>query len=119
MPEVTADESQLSLVFQNLIGNAIKFRSEPTPRIEVAASRHNGSWQFEVKDNGIGIDERHRERIFTMFHRLHPRALYPGNGIGLAICKRILEGHGGRIWVESSPGAGSTFFFTLPEEQAS
>jgi PAS domain S-box-containing protein len=118
LPEVVADESQLSMVFQNLIGNAIKFRAGVSPQIHVAAHRLNGGWQFEIKDNGIGIDEKHRERIFTMFHRLHPRSVYPGNGIGLAICKRILEGHGGRIWVESKPGAGSTFYFTLPEESA-
>jgi PAS domain S-box-containing protein len=116
LPEVVADESQLSMVFQNLIGNAIKFRGGAAPKIEVHANHKNGSWLFEVKDNGIGIDAKHRERIFTMFHRLNPRSVYPGNGIGLAICKRILEGHGGRIWVESTPGAGSTFYFTLPEE---
>jgi PAS domain S-box-containing protein len=117
LPEVTADEGQLSMVFQNLIGNAIKFRAGTEPTIRVNASKENGFWRFEVKDNGIGIDPKHRERIFTMFHRLHPRAVYPGNGIGLAICKRILEGHGGRIWVESNPGEGSSFYFTIPEEQ--
>src|SRR6185295_9413546 len=90
LPEVTADESQLSMVFQNLIGNAIKFRSGPGPKIHVNATRDQGWWRFEVKDIGFGIDEKHRERIFTMFQRLHPRSVYPGNGIGLAICKRIL-----------------------------
>jgi PAS domain S-box-containing protein len=117
LPEVTADEAQLSMVFQNLVGNAIKFRSGPGPKIQVRSERQPGFWQFAVQDNGIGIDEKHRERIFTMFQRLHPRSVYPGNGIGLAICKRIVEGHGGRIWVESAPGQGSTFYFTLPEEQ--
>jgi len=116
LPEVTADEAQLALVFQNLIGNAIKFRVPGTPPVvEVKAERQDGHWLFEVKDNGIGIDPKHREKIFTMFQRLHPRSVYPGNGIGLAICKRILERHNGRIWVESSPGAGTTFYFTIPD----
>jgi light-regulated signal transduction histidine kinase (bacteriophytochrome) len=116
LPEVTADESQLALVFQNLIGNAIKFRAPGTPPlVEVKAAREDGRWRFQVSDNGIGIDPRHREKIFTMFQRLHPRSVYAGNGIGLAICKRILERHNGRIWVESKPGAGTTFYFTIPD----
>ncbi|HYE62611.1 MAG TPA: PAS domain S-box protein [Phycisphaerales bacterium] len=116
LPEVTADESQLALVFQNLIGNAIKFRAKDTPPIvEVKAAREDGKWRFEVSDNGIGIDPKYREKIFTMFQRLHPRSVYPGNGIGLAICKRILERHNGKIWVESQPGAGTTFYFTIPD----
>jgi PAS domain S-box-containing protein len=116
LPQVTADEAQLALVFQNLIGNAIKFRAPGTPPIvEVKAAREEGAWLFQVRDNGIGIDPKHSEKIFTMFQRLHPRSIYPGNGIGLAICKRILERHNGRIWVESTPGAGTTFYFTIPD----
>lgn len=116
LPQVTADESQLALVFQNLIGNAIKFRARNTPPIvEVKAARETGRWRFQVSDNGIGIDPKYSEKIFTMFQRLHARSDYPGNGIGLAICKRILERHNGRIWVESTPGAGTTFFFTIPD----
>lgn len=116
LPEVLADESQLALVFQNLIGNAIKFHAPgKAPIIEVKASRDGEGWLFQVTDNGIGIEPKHSEKIFTMFQRLHPRSVYPGNGIGLAICKRILERHDGRIWVESQPGNGSTFYFTLKD----
>jgi PAS domain S-box-containing protein len=115
LPELVADGQQLAMVFQNLIANAIKFRSAEPPRVHVSAARRPDHWEFRVRDNGIGIDSRHCERIFTMFQRLHPRTEYPGNGIGLAICKRIVEGHGGRIWVESVVGTGSEFCFTVPD----
>jgi PAS domain S-box-containing protein len=114
LPAVKADPSQLTQLFQNLIGNAIKFRSMEPPRIHVAARLVDGQWRFSVCDNGIGIDPRFAERVFEVFRRLHARDKYPGTGIGLAICKKIVERHGGRIWVESEPGKGSTFCFTLP-----
>jgi signal transduction histidine kinase len=117
LPVVQADEVQLGQMFQNLIGNAIKFRraSEP-PRIHVDARRDGAMWVFSVRDNGIGIDPGESERIFEVFRRLHGRAKYSGTGIGLAICKKIVESHGGRIWVDSEPDRGATFYFTLPAE---
>jgi signal transduction histidine kinase len=111
---VPADESQLLQVAQNLLANAIKFRGPEPPRVHVTAERQGGFWRFAVRDNGIGIPARDRERIFGVFERLHGAAEYPGTGIGLAICKRIVERHGGRIAVESEPGRGSVFSFTLP-----
>jgi PAS domain S-box-containing protein len=113
LPVVRGDEGQLWQVFQNLLGNAIKFRGSDAPTISVHATRRDIRWTFAVKDNGIGIDMRYAEKIFHMFQRLHEKGKYEGSGIGLAITKRIVEGHGGRIWVESTPGAGTTFFFTL------
>ena len=114
LPTVQGDVVQLTQVFQNLIGNAIKFRGSDGPRIHIGARRKNNEWIFHVKDNGIGIDSRNFERIFVLFQRLHTRQEYPGTGMGLAICKKIIERHGGRIWVESKPGEGTTFFFTIP-----
>lgn len=117
LPAVHGERSQLVQLFQNLIGNAIKFRGENDPRISISAERQNHECVFAVADNGIGIAAEYRDRIFEIFQRLHSRAEYAGNGIGLSICKKIVEQHGGRIWVESEPGRGSTFRFTLPAAQ--
>ena len=115
LPAIQADRSQLVQIWQNLIGNAIKFRSDEPPHIQVAAERQNGAWQFSLRDNGIGIGRQHAERIFEVFQRLHPRHDYDGTGIGLAICRRIVERHGGKIWVTPNPDGGSTFYFVLPD----
>jgi PAS domain S-box-containing protein len=114
LPKVTASELQLVQLFQNLIGNAIKYRGERVPRIHVAAQTTETEWIFSVADNGIGIEAKYFDRVFVIFHRLHGRGEYEGTGIGLAICKRILQQQGGRIWVESEFGSGSTFYFALP-----
>ncbi|MBZ5668906.1 MAG: GAF domain-containing protein [Acidobacteriia bacterium] len=114
LPTVQVDVAQLVLLFQNLIGNALKFDRAQPPRICVSAQRHGAYWQLSVRDNGIGIEPRNFDRIFGVFQRLHTRQEYPGTGIGLAICKTIVERHGGKIWVESEPGKGTTFHFTLP-----
>jgi light-regulated signal transduction histidine kinase (bacteriophytochrome) len=114
LPTVIADGSQLQQVFQNLIGNALKFRGSEPPVIHVSASKMGREWVFAIADNGIGIAPEHAEIVFVIFKRLHTRAEYPGSGIGLAICKKIIEGQGGRIWVESQVGHGATFKFTLP-----
>jgi len=109
LPTVQANRSQLVQLFQNLIGNAIKFRGKDCPRIHVSSEQAGSEWIFAIADNGIGIAAEHRDRIFEIFQRLHARTDYPGNGIGLSICKKIVEQHGGRIWVESESGRGSTF----------
>lgn len=114
LPTVLGDQSQLRLVMQNLVGNGIKFRGSATPHVHVSAERDGGNWIVSVKDNGIGIDEDNRERVFAMFQRVHGRGEYPGTGIGLAIVQKIVERHNGRIWVESEVGKGSNFRFTLP-----
>ncbi len=114
LPEVYIGDAHLQQIFQNLIGNALKYRDQEPPRIHISASRRGADWCFSVQDNGIGIDPRYKEKIFGVFKRLHHDRKYSGTGIGLAICQRVVERYGGRIWVESEPGKGSTFFFTVP-----
>lgn len=113
LPDVVADAGQLVQLFQNLIGNAMKFHGEEPPRIHISAQRAGADWVFSVADNGIGVEPQYAQRIFVMFQRLHGREEFPGTGIGLAICKKIVERHGGRIWLETTKGGGATFLFTL------
>jgi light-regulated signal transduction histidine kinase (bacteriophytochrome) len=115
LPEVHADAARLTQVFQNLVANAAKFCRGRRPMVHVSARLVDRAWRFAVRDNGIGIKPRDLERIFVIFQRLHGRDQFPGTGIGLALCKKIVERHGGRIWAESRVGLGSTFYFTLPE----
>jgi light-regulated signal transduction histidine kinase (bacteriophytochrome) len=114
LPNILADAGQLVQLFQNLISNGIKFKGSNLPRVHIAAARKAGDWVFSVRDNGIGIDPQYAERIFIVFQRLHRSEDYPGTGIGLALCRKIVERHGGKIWVESKPGEGSEFFFSIP-----
>ena len=118
LPQVRLHEFQLEQLFQNIIGNAIHYRSEAVPRIHIMAEKNGDAWKFSIQDNGMGIAAEYKEKIFGMFKRLHTAADYPGSGMGLAICKRIVERAGGSIWVESEPGRGSTFFFTLPAAES-
>lgn len=118
LPTVMADESQLVQLLQNLIGNAVKYRAtDRTPEIHVSAQRRNDEWLFAVRDNGIGIESQYADRIFVIFQRLHARNEYSGTGIGLAVCKRIVERHDGKIWMESEPENGATFYFTIPQDR--
>jgi light-regulated signal transduction histidine kinase (bacteriophytochrome) len=114
LPTVTADGEQLGRVFQNLVANALKYRSRAAPRIRIVAEPIDGYWKFSVGDNGIGIDPRFADKVFEIFKRLHGRDKYPGTGIGLAICRLVVDRHGGRIWVEPRPNGGSIFNFTIP-----
>ena len=118
LPDIMVDPTQLVQVLQNLIFNGIKFHGEETPKIHISAERKINEWVFSVRDNGIGIDLQYSEKIFEVFKRLHTRERYPGTGIGLAVCKKIIERQGGHIWVESELGKGSTFYFTLPIKTA-
>jgi light-regulated signal transduction histidine kinase (bacteriophytochrome) len=119
LPTVVADGGQLVQLFQNLIGNAIKFHGEESPHVHISARVEETEYLFSVKDNGIGIAPEYHDRLFKIFQRLHTREEYPGSGIGLAVCKRIVERHGGRIWIESKVGKGSTIYFTLSKRKRS
>jgi light-regulated signal transduction histidine kinase (bacteriophytochrome) len=114
LPVVNGDKVQLTQLFQNLIANAIKFRGDRAPVVKVTVVSDDAGWKFSVQDNGIGFDMAHAERVFQIFKRLHTRSAYAGTGIGLAVCKKIVERHGGAIWVESVPGEGTSFYFTIP-----
>ncbi|MBV9079755.1 MAG: GHKL domain-containing protein [Elusimicrobia bacterium] len=114
LPTVLGRRTELQQILQNLVTNAIKYRREVPPEVQITSERKGSEWIVHVQDNGIGIEPMYFEQIFKVFHRLHTRAQYPGSGIGLAICKKIVERNGGRIWVQSSPGKGSTFSFSLP-----
>jgi signal transduction histidine kinase len=114
LPTVRGESALLTTVFQNLIGNAVKFRGAEPPTVHVGVARRDGDWEFRVSDNGIGIDPAYAEKVFVIFQRLHPKEQYPGTGIGLALCRKIIEYHGGTIWLDPAPGAGTTFRFTLP-----
>jgi light-regulated signal transduction histidine kinase (bacteriophytochrome) len=115
LPEVHMSEAHLQQVFQNLVGNALKYRNAAPPKIHISAVSRGGFWCFSVQDNGIGIEPQYKEKIFGVFKRLHHDQKFSGTGIGLAICQRVVERYGGRIWVESEPGNGATFFFTIPQ----
>jgi len=114
LPTVYGDPEQILRLFENLIGNAIKYRGNKTPEIRISASSREDAWVFSIEDNGIGIDSRYHIRIFDMFQRLHSASKYEGSGVGLAACRKIVQRHNGQIWVESQPGRGSTFYFSIP-----
>ena len=114
LPEIDANRTQMLVLLENLIGNAIKFRGTEPPRINISARCADEEWTFCIEDNGIGIDLKQKDRVFQMFQRLNDRERYEGTGIGLAIAKKIVERHGGRIWLESEVGKGTTFYFTIP-----
>ncbi|MFW9873290.1 MAG: ATP-binding protein, partial [Candidatus Thorarchaeota archaeon] len=115
LPKINADNVQVGQLFQNLIGNAIKFHNEEPPKVHITAENLENDWLFSIADNGIGIDPKYSDRAFMIFQRLHNKNDYPGTGIGLAICKRIVERHKGKIWLKSKPGEGTTFYFTIPK----
>jgi light-regulated signal transduction histidine kinase (bacteriophytochrome) len=115
LPVITGEESQIRQLFQNLISNAIKYRKEANPLVEIGFRENEKEWEFYVKDNGIGFDRMYADKVFVIFQRLHSKNEYSGTGIGLAICKKIVDRHGGLIWVDSIPGTGSTFYFTIPK----
>jgi light-regulated signal transduction histidine kinase (bacteriophytochrome) len=117
LPVVTGDPGLLTVVMQNLVGNAIKFHGDEPPRVRVGARRDGDCWEIAVTDNGIGIDPEYAERIFVIFQRLHTRVSYEGTGIGLAMCRKIVEHHGGHIWLDTEARPGTTFRFTLPDSQ--
>ena len=114
LPSLMVDGGQIGQLFQNLISNAIKFRGNVPPQIHISSEKNENKWTFSVRDNGIGIDPEYSSRIFEIFQRLHSKEEYPGSGIGLAICKKIVERHGGNIWIESEPGKGTSFYFSIP-----
>jgi light-regulated signal transduction histidine kinase (bacteriophytochrome) len=116
LPVVVGDRSQLVQLMQNLIGNGLKYHGDEPPNIHVSAKLNGNNWEFSVRDNGIGIEPRYHDQIFEIFKRLHNQKEYPGTGIGLSVCRRVVSRHGGRIWLESEPGHGSTFHFTIPME---
>jgi light-regulated signal transduction histidine kinase (bacteriophytochrome) len=115
LPCITADETQLMQLFQNLISNGIKYNISVSPHVHISATEEKSDWIFSIKDNGIGIEKEFYERIFGIFQRLHSRDEYSGTGIGLAICRRIVDRHGGRIWLESEIDKGTVFYFSIPK----
>jgi light-regulated signal transduction histidine kinase (bacteriophytochrome) len=117
LPVIKGNKTQLEQLFQNLIGNALKYRGKDAPCIEIGATEEGPGWVFHVKDNGIGIEKKFYEKVFVIFQRLHGKNEYGGTGIGLAICKKIVERHGGKIWIESEPGNGTTFYFSFPKPE--
>ena len=119
LPVVTADAAAIQKVLDQLIDNALKFNDEPEPHVHVEAAEHRDGWELTVVDDGIGVPERERDRVFEMYRRLHPRDAYPGNGVGLAVCRRIVQRHGGRIWIDETPEGGSAVHLVIPEGAAS